>query len=87
MMMLVGPLCLAGRPLLTTFETSPSLMLSFVCDFKVAALVFSRQRQVNNNSSCSLRLDTEDVVADFHECEHVDLGRNRGILRLGEVEL
>ena len=84
--MLVGP-CLAGHPLLTTFETSPSLMLSFVCDFKVAVWVSNRQRQVNKNSSCSLGLDAKDIVADFHECEHVDLGRNRGILRLCKVEL
>ena len=35
---------------------------------------------------CSLGLDAEDIVADFHESEHIDLGRNGGLLRLCEVE-
>lgn len=36
---------------------------------------------------CSLRLNSEDIVADLHESEHVDLGRNGSLLGLSEVEL
>ena len=72
---------LAAVPRITTFETSPRLLSSCLSSLPRVVRMWERRF-----GECSLRLDAEHIVADFHESEHIDLGRNGCILRLCEVE-